>query len=351
MDSFTEKPVSLTSLLDIVRNIDYNFSVKETPFSVKISIRKTKIHYHEGIIQENQFLEANSEHLDTIKSLEIEKGSYIAKFSNQNQLIASLEAEVEKLSNEKKSLEKSSKNFERQTIVLEKSLEKKINECEIMQKSLNSQNLEISKLHDILKQNGRMLKVKEKEIYDIAKKNDDLVDTCKVRKETISKLRKENKKLEKDLNRQYQVKETSAAVNLLAKAGSSNLTSTISTPLPSLILPLNLPSSVSQSASSLAVVSTTSSTTPSLPFNSPTSLVSSLDSTITSTATSGKRNSTDSSDASQEIPDPSLHPQDSTESSLPAETLNMLYSRSTWAPLQLAVQKLEESMNQMSEKL
>ena len=93
MDSFTEKPVSLTSLLDIVRNIDYNFSVKETPFSVKISIRKTKIQYHENTIQEDQFLEPNSEYLAKIKTLEIENGSYIAKFSNQNQLIASLKGE------------------------------------------------------------------------------------------------------------------------------------------------------------------------------------------------------------------------------------------------------------------
>ena len=72
-----------------------------------------------------------------------------------------------------------------------KSIEKKINQCEIRQKSLNSQNVEISKLHDNLKQNGRILKLKEKEIYNIAKKNDDFVDTCKMRKEAISKLKKE----------------------------------------------------------------------------------------------------------------------------------------------------------------
>ena len=179
MDSFTEKHFSLTSLLDIVRNIDYNFSVKETPFSVKISIRKTKIQYHENSMQEDQFLEANSEHLDKIKALEIENGSYIAKFSNQNQLIASLQVEVENLSEEKKLLEQTSKNVEQQTVVLQKSLEKKINECQIMQKSLNSQNVEISKSHNNLKQTDRMLKLKEKEIYDISKKNADLVDTLK----------------------------------------------------------------------------------------------------------------------------------------------------------------------------
>ena len=66
-------------------------------------------------------MEANCEHLDKIKALEIRNGSYIAKFSNQNQLIASLEAEVEKLSNEMKLLDKTSKNFEQQSIVLEKS--------------------------------------------------------------------------------------------------------------------------------------------------------------------------------------------------------------------------------------
>ena len=202
-----------------------------------------------------------------------------------------------------------------------------------MQKSLNSQNVEISKLHDNLKQNGRMLKLKDKEIYDIAKKNDDLVETCKMRKESISKLKKENKKLEKDLHRQHQVKETTV-VDMLAKTGSSNLTSTIPSSLPPLILPLNPLSSVPQYAS-LAASSTTSSITPS----------------NTSTATPEKRNSTDPSVSSQETPNPSLHPQDSTESSLPEETLNLLYSRATWAPLHLAVRKLEESMNQMNEKL
>ena len=54
-----ENQVSLTYLLDIVRNIDHNFSVKETPFSVKISIKKTKIKYQEpldnNIIQEKHF--------------------------------------------------------------------------------------------------------------------------------------------------------------------------------------------------------------------------------------------------------------------------------------------------------
>ena len=112
---------------------------------------------------------------------------------------------------------------------------------------------------------------------------------------------------------------------MLTTNGSSNLTCTNSTSLPSLILPLNLPSLVSQSAS-LAVSSTTSSNIQSMLFNSSTSLESSsLDSTITSTAS---RNSTDSSDASLEIPDPSLHPQDSTESSLPAENPQLVVFKS-----------------------
>ena len=158
---------------------------------------------------------------------------------------------------------------------------------------------------------------------------------------------KENKKLEKELNRQYQVKETTA-VNMLTTNGSSNLTCTNSTSLPSLILPLNLPSSVSQSAS-LAVSSTTSSNIQSMLFNSSTSLESSsLDSTITSTAS---RNSTDSSDASLEIPDPSLHPQDSTESSLPAETPTCYIQEQLGHHYRFTVEKLDESMNQMSEKI
>lgn len=187
-----------------------------------------------------------------------------------------------------------------------------------------------------------MLKVKEKEIYEIAKKNDNLVDNCKMSKEAISKLKKENKKLE------------TTAVEVFAKTGSSILTIISPTSLPSITtLPLNPTHSVSQSVT-LEVSSNSSSNISPTSFTSQTPLVSfsfSLDSPNTSAATSRKKTSTGSSVASEEIPDPSLHLQESKKSSLPPETLNLFYSRAPWEPLQQAVKKLEESMNQMNEKI
>ena len=161
-----KKQLSLASLLDTVRRIDYNFSVKETPFSVKISIKKTKIKYQENTeLVENhvpeKYCECNES--EKIKALEIENGAYISQLSKQNNLLAELKTKVENLLTENKSLEKSSKSFEQQTIVLSVSLEKKRNECEILQKSLNAQHDKICKLNEDLNKSVKTVRMKEKE--------------------------------------------------------------------------------------------------------------------------------------------------------------------------------------------
>ena len=82
--------------------------------------------------------------------------------SNQNILIGQIKAEAENLLKEKKSLEKSSNNFEQQTMGLNKNLQKKTNECEIMNKSLNAQHAEIYKLLGDLNERWKALKLKER---------------------------------------------------------------------------------------------------------------------------------------------------------------------------------------------
>ena len=153
------KQLSLTSLLDIVRNIEYNFSVKETPFSVKISIKKTKIKYQDNSEPENPVTEKNCEcnEFEKIKALEIENGAYISQLSKQKNLLAELKTNVENLSTKNKTLEKSIKSFEQQTIVLSINLEKKRNECEILHKSLNAQSDKICELQEDLNKSVKQL--------------------------------------------------------------------------------------------------------------------------------------------------------------------------------------------------
>lgn len=127
--------------------------------------------------------------------------------SNQNILIGQIKAEAENLLKEKKSLEKSSNNFEQQTMGLNKNLQKKTNECEIMNKSLNAQHAEIYKLLGDLNERWKTLKLKEKNIHDTVKKSDVLDETCKRRKEAISSLKQEKKELEKKLKNLNKLKE------------------------------------------------------------------------------------------------------------------------------------------------
>ena len=52
-----------------------------------------------------------------------------------------------------------------------KHLQEKTNENEIIKKSLKEQNNNISKLRDDANKNTKAMKLKEKEIYDLGKKN------------------------------------------------------------------------------------------------------------------------------------------------------------------------------------
>ena len=129
-----ENQVSLTYLLNIVRKIDFNFSVKETPFSVKISIKKTKIKYQKNTeYVENHVMEkiCDCNKMDQIKAFEIKNGAVIAQISKLSHELTNLQTEVEELSIENESLQKSSKSFEQKIIVLNQNLERNSNKCEI----------------------------------------------------------------------------------------------------------------------------------------------------------------------------------------------------------------------------
>ena len=205
--------------------------------------------------------------MDKIKALEIENGSFVAQVSNQNSLITQLKIEIENLLKQNKSHEKTNRTLEQQTTILGKNLQKKTNECENLQKSLNAQNVEISKLGEDLNKGVKGLKVKEKEIYESAKKYGDLDETCKRRKEDLSKLKKENKELEKKLKHLNKVKKTvtvatdTHCLSFITKPMISSSTSTMSNPLES-----KSPPHIAMNVSSSNTSTETANVSPNLPF-------------------------------------------------------------------------------------
>ena len=100
---------TLNNLFSTVRNQNFNFSVKETPFSVQISIKKTKIKFYENTDSENPLMFEKiggpDEYLKKINSLELENGSLIVKCENQKRLTADVKGELESISLEKEAIE------------------------------------------------------------------------------------------------------------------------------------------------------------------------------------------------------------------------------------------------------
>ena len=92
-------------------------------------------------------------------------------------------------------------------------------------------------MHEDLNKIAKGLKVKEKEIYEAAKKYGDLDETCKRRKVDISKLKNENKELERKLKYLNKVKETvtlatdTHCLSFITSPMISSSTSTMSNPL------------------------------------------------------------------------------------------------------------------------
>jgi hypothetical protein len=91
--------------------------------------------------------------------------------------------------------------LKKQITAVAKHLQEKTNENEIIKKSLKEQNNDISKLRDDVNKNTKAMKLKEKEIYDLGKKNENNETTNKKNKEEIYKLKKENKELLKESRR------------------------------------------------------------------------------------------------------------------------------------------------------
>ena len=75
---FNSQP--LNELFRSVRNLNLNFSVKETPFSLHISIRKTVIKYYdENLPLQLENLPLSEAAAEKIRQLELENGSLIAQ--------------------------------------------------------------------------------------------------------------------------------------------------------------------------------------------------------------------------------------------------------------------------------
>ena len=214
----------MNNLLSNVRDLNLNFSVTETPFSIQISIRKTKIKYFENnnypsIPVENHL---NFEPLEKIRALEYENGALIVNLERQKTEIADLKERLEVSTTDNNIIEKINQEFEKQVSMASKNHEEKISENEMLKKSLKVLRDDNSKLRADLNRANKDIKVKEKEIYKLEQKCENLETNNKKAKEDLNKLRKEKKELERDSKIKSKKQTKSNSTNTTEHINSAN---------------------------------------------------------------------------------------------------------------------------------
>ena len=200
--------MELTQTCDILiaylKQSNLNFHIAESPFSASIEIKKTFIRDKNGRLRTSGLLSTFSS--DQIEPFEDEKMT--CKVDNNDSLIKdneNLQIQLSNTQNEVATLKVDIKQFqtsqtisERKRENFEKALGGKKSEIILLKKSLaNQENVMKTSKQEFESVNKKVLKAKEKEVLKLEFKAENLGSNLQAVKAEVSKLKKENTKLEK----------------------------------------------------------------------------------------------------------------------------------------------------------
>ena len=184
---------SCAQILRSVRSSSLNYASQETPFSIYLTIRKSWNKHHPGHVP----VALGSESLlDTGKlasenlSLKTEVTDVKAQLKAAKDIISVIETKVEVAEAEAYQLHKSIKKWK-------EALERNDDEIKILKSTIKSNNSEKVKNSTELISLKKVLKLRDKEIYDLENCNIDQQGTIKSLKLNESESKKEKVKLEK----------------------------------------------------------------------------------------------------------------------------------------------------------
>ena len=261
-------------LLSSLKQSNLNFHLIESPFSVKIEIKKSFIRNQNGAIRSSGLapnpklsLEVEKKVLeDTIaknqvyetknNKLQLENTSLLTQLSELQLEFDSLKVDMGQFQIEQEISEKKKAN-------LGNICDEKKSEIVLLKKSLKAQEGEKVSLKDELSKLNKHLKSKEKEIYRLETKVENISSNSKAFKSEVSKLKKEKNNLEKELTKEVSKPKISQKVT--AEPAKQNQ-------LNSILVSNTTPSHSSPTISSIS----TSSNTEFKPLNTPPSYIKSL---------------------------------------------------------------------------
>ena len=202
MASFT-----LNKLLSEVRETQLNFSVKETPFSLQISIRKTPIKYHQAEQVQVGFIPSEVENPiqneqqqeETRKEMEIKISSLLAQIEGVQQEKSNIKIDLDQMKIDRDISDKCKLALQNSFDRVSKTLHEKDSEILLLKKAIKTLNEEKVNVKSELSKVNKIVKEKEKEIYRLEKKADNLASNAKNYKTELNKIKKEKTTLEKEL--------------------------------------------------------------------------------------------------------------------------------------------------------
>ena len=227
----------LNKIICEVRGSQLNFSVKETPFSLQISIRKTPIKYHTRVeeaevIPSNVDKKTQIEQQESFKNLEIENGSLVAKVDRIQQVNDNLKIDLEQMKLDRDNSDKCKMRLKTSFDRVSETLREKDSEIVLLKKTIKTLNEEKVSGKSEMSKLVKIVKEKEREIYRLETKADNLATNLKNYKSEFNKIKKEKSALEKELKQKE--KHSKNFIDKNFNFGSSKTFSTTPSPSPNL---------------------------------------------------------------------------------------------------------------------
>ena len=197
---------SFESILEKIQASNLNFQLKLSPFSANISLKKSLIRDKHGnflLPPSSTLLEPDHNH-DDKQLLEEQNSFLVSENVRQNQEIQGLKAACKSYSETVEILDKKTANIEASAL---KSFEDRKTEEAALRKSLKTLNLDNEGYRKDLQTKNKYIKEKEKEVYKLEQKCENLASNLKNSKSENNNVKSKNLKL---LKKQKQAKSKSS---------------------------------------------------------------------------------------------------------------------------------------------
>ena len=190
------------NIITEIKRSNLNYTLEETPFSVRLSMRKSFLKGKNGqvicsppkskVTESLSDLKVKNENLEAkLELLEKERDSWEAALGELSDKLEKSKVDTADFLREKHELHKAKE-------IGDKNLDKSKTEVGILKTNVKNLTFEKDKLEAELKTANKRVKISEKEVFSLESKNENLSDNLKRTKSEVNILNKDKKKITKE---------------------------------------------------------------------------------------------------------------------------------------------------------